>query len=206
MKNIDFSDDTKVSGTDGNLITLDSNDDKKQAVTKWGTFIEQDTESDTVSVYYPKDEVYANVSLLGPGATAIGGVSIGSGTTVQAVSQSLAVADNSAEYTNGKNTRNLICIGGPVVNKCVSDLAAAGKTKNTEWYRQQGQGEYLINYIEDGFAEGNAVLVVAGYSANDTTNAVDTLLKGGLTGTEKTAKGTEVADVEDTPGTEESEA
>ena len=181
------------------FITLDSNNDKRQSVTRWGTLIEQDTESDTVSVYYPKGEVYANVSLLGPGATATEGVSVGFATKVQPVSQSLAVADNSAEYTNGKNTKNLICIGGPVVNKCVSDLAAAGKTKNTEWYRQQGQGEYLINYIEDGFAEGNAVLVIAGHSANDTTNAVDTLLKGGLTGTEKTAKGTEVADVEDTP-------
>ena len=180
-----FSSNSQGTGT----LTKDSNTDVSYNADFWGTVSVRDVaDQDKVTLWYPDDQVSASVYVLSEGAT-IGGTSTSGGTsvekwTVHPIKTPLAKLDNEVTSAD-KATKHLILVGGPVVNTLVADLAASGKTKNTDVYRSKGAGYYLIQAVDDAFASGKVALVVAGYEAAETRMATSKLQAydtAGLTG------------------------
>jgi hypothetical protein len=149
--------------------TRESDTDVTRYVSRWGTWIERDSEDQArVMIKYPDEEVTAVVAVLGEGAdvSLAGGVSGGSVKSAVPIKTSIAKLDREVTSSDRSN-RNLILVGGPVVNSLVAELAAAGKTWTTDQYRSEGEGTAILNLVEDAFASGRSALVVAGHSAAD---------------------------------------
>src|SRR3989344_4887160 len=127
---------------------------------------------DIITFYYPDDQVTNNVFVLAKEAT-VTQTSGGTGSTVKtATPLKTALGKLDTEVTSAdKSTKHLILVGGPAVNTLVAELATAGKTRDTAWYRSQGAGTALVDLVENAFTSGRTALVVAGHSAADTRSA-----------------------------------
>ena len=127
---------------------------------------------DIITFYYPDDQVTNNVFVLAKEAT-VTQTSGGTGSTVKSATPvKTALGKLDSEVTSAdKSTKHLILVGGPAVNTLVAELATAGKTRDTAWYRSQGAGTALVDLVENAFTSGRTALVVAGHSAADTRSA-----------------------------------
>ncbi|KHO47659.1 MAG: hypothetical protein QT00_C0002G0319 [archaeon GW2011_AR5] len=127
---------------------------------------------DIITFYYPDDQVTSNVFVLAKEAT-VTQTSGGTGSTVKSATPvKTALGKLDSEVTSAdKSTKHLILVGGPAVNTLVAELATAGKTRDTAWYRSQGAGTALVDLVENAFTSGRTALVVAGHSAADTRSA-----------------------------------
>ena len=74
-----------------------------------------------------------------------------------------------------KTTKNLILVGGPVVNTLVKDLATSNKAWDVNRWMTEGQGTAVLQLVSDAFATGKSALVVAGFSAADTRTVANVL-------------------------------
>ncbi len=85
-----------------------------------------------------------------------------------------AIAKLDTEMTALKTAKHVILVGGPCVNDLVDELADADLFDYTcdSW---PGRDFGLISAIDDGFATGKVVLVVAGTRAEDTRVAASAL-------------------------------
>ncbi len=179
---------TAASGNGGLLgattySILDSN--VYDGVTRYGTYVVDNTDADSIQLYYPDEQVTANVYVMKAGVAAPSVSSTGTTTTATASvsvpalsSTGVAVLDTEAE--SYKSTSNLILVGGPAVNKLVAELSS--KTRSIDEWRTQTvagvydyQGQAYIEVIDDAFSTGNAALVVAGFDAADTQAACSVL-------------------------------
>ena len=134
------------------------------------------TGQDSLTLYYPDDQVSANLVVASTDATTSSAAGSTGGTVEQRSPVKTAVAKLDTEVTSAmKTTSNLILVGGPAVNDLVAELAAAGKTWNTATYVAEGAGTAIIDYVEDAFTSGKAALVVAGHDAADTRAATGLL-------------------------------
>jgi hypothetical protein len=160
-------------------VTLGSNSDITRYVDIWGTLVERNSNGqDIVTVWYPDDQVAADVFVLADGATTTTTTGASGSTVKQAVPVKTAVARLDSEVgSTEKNTKNLVLVGGPAVNSLVAELAAAGSTWSVQTYRDEGAGTAILQHVEDAFASGKSALVVAGHSASDTRAATAVLLK-----------------------------
>jgi len=157
--------------------TWGSNSNKQSWVDIYGTYVERDTATQgTVTIYYPDDQVFANMFVLGEGATVSTTGAAAATTVKQAVPVKTALGKLDTEITaSDKTNKNLILVGGPAVNTLVKELADANKTKARDWYVSQGAGTAIINLVADAFTSGKTALVVAGHSAADTRAATGIL-------------------------------
>lgn len=188
------TEDSDPRGSDSNVIDY---------VDLYGVYLKRTTSSqDTQTIYYPDEQVTANVFVLAKEAT-VTQTSGGAGSTVKsAVPVKTALGKLDTEITSAdRSTKHLILVGGPVVNTLVAELATGGKTRDTAWYRAQGAGTALIDLVENAFSSGKSALVVAGHSAADSRAATSRLqnydaytwtgmrvvLKNGVVSTEATA-------------------
>ncbi|MBI4018727.1 MAG: S-layer protein [Candidatus Aenigmarchaeota archaeon] len=172
---------------DEDSSTLGSNSDITQYVDLWGTFAERNSNGqDTIKVYYPDDQVTARVLVLAEGATTSTTGSTGGSTVQESVPITTAVARLDSEVQAdqaAKTTKNLILVGGPVVNSLVAELASAAKTWDRQMYLDNGEGTYVLDYVDNAFGGGKAALVVAGHSAADSRASSKMLVNPtGLTG------------------------
>ncbi|MBI2076682.1 MAG: S-layer protein [Candidatus Aenigmarchaeota archaeon] len=159
-----------TSGTGPGGVALGSDSTMTDYVDLYGLYARRTTTGqDTLTLYYPDDQVTANLAVVGVdgSATVTAG---GSGTSVrESVPIKTAVARLDADVSAAdRSNKNLILVGGPAVNSLVAELAAANKTKDVAWYRAQGAGTALLDLVEPGFGTGKVALVVAGYAAADT--------------------------------------
>ncbi len=139
----------------------------------YGVYARRSTSGqDIVTFYYSDEQVTSNVFVLAKEAT-VTQTSGGTGSTVKSATPvKTALGKLDSEVTSAdKSTKHLILVGGPVVNTLVAELATAGKTRDTAWYRAQGAGTALVDLVENAFASGRSALVVAGHSAADTRAA-----------------------------------
>ncbi len=143
----------------------------------WGTWVKRETSGqDHITVYYPDDQVIAQVAVVAGDASA----SISTAATGKSVPTPVAwkspLGKLDVELLQSEKTdKNLILVGGPLVNTVVTDLATAGKTRAAQFYLDQGPGYFLLDYVANAFSGGKAVLVVAGYSAPETRAATTKL-------------------------------
>lgn len=152
---------------------------------------EEDTRaSDGVIVYDPKahlsgdsfefdvngDETdfKVNVVVLGPSGSTVSG---GSGTVKQVVPVSTAVAKLDTEVSDPATVgRDLVLVGGPAVNR----LTAQAMSLDYPTYGGSGllpfaEGEGYVEYMDGVFTAGQDVVVVAGWSADNTRDATSVL-------------------------------
>ncbi|MBI4020788.1 MAG: S-layer protein [Candidatus Aenigmarchaeota archaeon] len=133
---------------------------------------------DTLTLYYPDDQVYAIVGAGSADATAsIGGAS---GTTVNAavvITSPVAKLDNEVSTTTLAS--DLILVGGPCANTLVATLAADaanGIPTCEAWSLTTG----LIKEVSNAFGSGRKALVVAGTNADDTRDLAALVMGGTL--------------------------
>jgi S-layer protein (TIGR01564 family) len=158
------------TGTGTSGVTLGTDSTVVDYVDLYGTYVKRTTTGqDTLKVYYPDDQVVANIAVLGEGATISTTGGAAGATVKQAVPVKTPLGKLDTEITSSdKSTKNLILVGGPAVNTLVKELADGGKTKTRDWYVSQGAGTAIIDLVEDAFTSGKSALVVAGHSAADT--------------------------------------
>ncbi|MBI2172811.1 MAG: S-layer protein [Candidatus Aenigmarchaeota archaeon] len=157
---------TSVEDTD----TLGSDSNVNRYVDLYGTYAERKTSGqDTVKIWYPDEQTTLDVFVLAEGATTSASSGASGSTVKQAVPVKTPIAKQDSEVTTAdKTTKNLILVGGPAVNSLVRELATAAKTKDRQWYLDQGPGTTLVDLVSDAFTTGKSALVVAGYNADDT--------------------------------------
>lgn len=173
-----------TSGTGPGGVALGSDSTMTDYVDLYGVYARRTTTGqDTLKIYYPDDQVTANLAVVGADGTATISAG-GTGTSVRdAAPIKTAVAKLDSEVgTTEKSTKNLVLVGGPAVNSLVAELGAAKtadnktKTYDVAWYRAQGKGTALVDLVENAFATGKAALVVAGHDAAD-TRAVTSIMQ-----------------------------
>jgi hypothetical protein len=157
--------------------TLGSDSTITDYVDLYGTYAKRTTSGqDTLTIYYPDEQVTANLFVLESTATVTQTAGGSSSTVKSAAPVKTALGKLDTEVTSAdKSTKSLILVGGPAVNSLVAELATAGKTRDVQWYRDQGAGTALVDLVEDAFASGRSALVVAGHSAADTRAATSAL-------------------------------
>ncbi len=145
----------------------------------YGTMAEKNTYSqDRVVVYYPDQQMTADLFVLGPGGSISTAAAVAGATVSRALPYKTALAKVDTDVTQtDKETKNLILVGGPIVNSLVAELADAGKTKATAWYADQAEGSAIIDLVEDAWAAGANALVVAGKDAVGTKAATAVIQK-----------------------------
>jgi len=162
-------------------IGLESNDDLEQKMDYYGTFYTLDSsESDqkTVKISYPDEQIYAKLYIAETDAS----ITSGSSTLGEVL-----VKDSEVSSVN---TKNLIIVGGSCINSAAATLlggayCGASFTDATG----VGSGQFLIKGFADNKLTSKHALLVAGYEAADTVNAV-TYLRTQTIDTSSEYKGT----------------
>ena len=145
----------------------------------YGVYVTRTTSGqDTLTLYYPDDQVHA---ILGvgdvDGTASVGG---STGTTVNAavvITSPVAKLDNEIDTT--ALTSDLILVGGPCANSLVATLAAVNGSDIPacdSWTLTTG----LIKEVTDAFDSGQKALVVAGTTADDTRWLASQVMQGTL--------------------------
>jgi len=163
----------------------------------YGTFVTRDTDNqDTVIIYYPDEQMTIDLFVLGLDGSVSTSAAVAGEAVDKAIPYKTALAKvDSAVTQTDKETKNLILVGGPDVNSLVTELAAAGKTKDSAWYAGQPTGSAIIDLVENAWATGAHALVVAGKDAAGTRAASAVILKyddyaASLTGSGVVVQGT----------------
>jgi hypothetical protein len=115
-----------------------------------------------------------NVAVLGPSGSTSGG---GSGTVRKVVPVSAAVAKLDSEISDAATVgKDLVIVGGPAVN----ELAAQAMGLDYPTYGGSGllpfaEGEGYVAYYDGVFAEGQDVVLAAGWESDNTRDATSFL-------------------------------
>jgi hypothetical protein len=166
---------TWSSDSQFNAITWNSNTNRASDADYFGTTVVKDSGDSNhpyAIINYPKDQVYALV-YAGSVASAITPGSSGSS------SGGLAIYEDSE--SDSFQNMNLVVVGGSCVNIAAakilgSDAPLCGGDFTAK--TQVGSDQYIIETVQSPYNTVNVAVLVAGYEAADTTNAVDKLLTG----------------------------
>ena len=155
---------------------LQSDTDIYKDMDYYGVIVTTDrSESDqyTATISYPNNQVYAQIYMAEESA------SITAGTSGSGISTTLGNILFKDTETSSYANKNIIVVGGSCVNSAAASLVG-GAYCGADWTDATGvgSGEYLIKgYQDSSLAPGKLALLVAGYEAADTANAVTYLTK-----------------------------
>ncbi len=151
---------------------------KYRGVTSYGTYIERDTDTDTVDMYVPGNRpAYANIAVgTNPVVSVAGGVS---GTYKAAVPVTNPIAKFPSEIAQTSTLdKHIILVGGPCANAIVKDILNSAWSVSDScaaWGTNadlKDAGKGLIKIVEGVFGSGKNALIVAGSTAADTRNLI----------------------------------
>jgi hypothetical protein len=151
-----------------------------------------DSDQKTVTLSYPKSQVYAQLFIGASGSTVTPGVVAGGATQLGEV----LVRDSEVSSVGSKN---LIVVGGSCINSVAASLVG-GAFCGSAWTTETGAGSG--QFVIESFARDSKIaLLVAGYDAADTVNAatylrtrtVDTAVGKKYIGTSSTSATLQVA-------------
>jgi hypothetical protein len=157
----------------GSALTLESNDDLAQSMTKWGTIVQTNdneaggSDQKTALISYPEAQVEAMIYIAESEATISGGSS-GVSTPGEA-GNILMVTDSETSSVSGKNW---VVVGGSCINTAAAQLLGSSTPLCGADFTAAtgvGAGQFLIQTFER--TDGTFATLVAGYNAGDTTNA-----------------------------------
>ncbi|MCK5282585.1 MAG: hypothetical protein KAK00_04205 [Nanoarchaeota archaeon] len=170
--NADFAGDV-IEPTAFELVmrALDSDSKKSQGYTKWGTFLERDTngDQDEWTITIPEEEAKAEVYITA-GVTSISTGDAVSGDAVIINKIDVGATKLASEIAGLETSQNLIIVGGPCANAAV-EAASADFPTCSGWSLEPG--EALIQVVEQ--EDGSVALLVAGTTASDTRTATGVL-------------------------------
>jgi len=175
---------TGGSGAGTSFVTLESDDTMSQLVTKYGTLLtlkNPDSGQRTAEIAYPDDQVEAMVYVAAGDATVGGGSTGALGNIVMDASEVASVSN-----------KNLIVVGGSCINTVAAKLLGSnaplcGADFTAATQRVAGKavtaGSWLVQSFESPWNSNKIALLVAGYEAQDTTNAANALKSSTATDT-----------------------
>jgi hypothetical protein len=161
---------SSISNTGNSFISLESNDDMSQILTLYGTLVTLDAPSSgtkKATISYPDDQVQAMLYVAETDATTSnGGGALGN----------IVVTDNQVSTVGSKN---LVVVGGSCINKVASRLLSGADSAicGADFTARTGvgTGSYLIQSFASPWSSSKVAVLVAGYTAEDTTNAATAL-------------------------------
>jgi hypothetical protein len=173
---------TYVSFTAGPAASISVNQigtsNKYRGVSDYGTYVETDTDADTVDVYTPGNRpAYANIAVgTNPVISVAGGTS---GTYKEAVPVTNPIAKFPSEISQTSSLdKHLILVGGPCANAIVKDILNSAWSVSDScaaWGTDadlKDAGKGLVKIVEGVFGSGKNALIVAGSTAADTRNLI----------------------------------
>ncbi len=178
--NIDFQGSVKEpTNFELSMLTLDSDSDKSQGYTKWGTYLERDAsgDQDDWMIIIPENELEGQVFLTA-GTTSITQSDEVTGEAVILQKIDVGATKLASEVAGLETSQNVILVGGPCANAAVESTSDEFPTCSGWPY---SAGEAIIQLVEH--TNGNVALLVAGTTAADTRMATGVvadmaLLKG----------------------------
>jgi hypothetical protein len=187
--------DAQFNGTTSGYTTLTSDTYVKQAVDKFGTFVQKEdrtNENGVVTIWYPGSQMYFDILFTAPSTTVVGG---SSGNKAVSSLGSVTVKDSDVSMVSSKN---MIVVGGSCVNTVAASLLGSTRPLCGADFTSAttvGAGQFLIQSFTSPFSPSKVAVLVAGYNADDTTNAVkylttqqvDTMVKKKYVGTSATS-------------------
>jgi len=164
---------TTPAGTAGHgntFVALESNDDLSQILSLYGTLVTLDNPSSgtkSVDISYPDSQVEAMIYVAETDSTTAGGTgALGN----------IVVTDSQVATVSSKN---LVVVGGSCINKAAAKLLTGDETAvcGADFTTRTGvgSGSYLIQSFTSPWASSKIAVLVAGYTADDTTNAATAL-------------------------------
>jgi hypothetical protein len=152
----------------GSLVSLASDTYSSQQVTKYGTLVERDTtDNNRVILKYPNDQMTVDILFASDEAVIVPGTS---GSAEVTELGSVTVRDS--EYSKIQS-KNVVVVGGSCINSVAATLLGSSYC-GPDFTSETGveSGQFLIQSFDNPDASGKVALLVAGYEAADTTNAV----------------------------------
>ena len=129
--------------------------------------------SDKVVLSVPADQVKAKVVVYGPGGTS---TTTEGGKIKKVVPVTTAVAKLDTEVDPTTVDKHLVLVGGPAVNRLTAQaMGLSYPTYGSSELLPYGEGEAYIRVYDGVFKEGQVVVVVAGWEAENTRMATSLL-------------------------------
>jgi len=151
---------------------LQSDNTVNEGVTVYGTYVSRDSDdNNVVTISYPDEQMQADILLTEVGATVTAGTTGGGG-------QVLVVKDSQISTVSSKN---LIVVGGSCINTVAAKILDSDSPICTADFTTKtgvGAGQYIIKTVTSPYDEDQIAMLVAGYAAADTVNAVNKALEG----------------------------
>lgn len=158
--------------------------------------VKSNTQSDKIVIKYPAGQVKGKFGIGKATGTATAGGEI---KYKEAIPIKTNVVKLDSEVGSADKTgSDMVLLGGPCVNSLVADLATAGKFDYScsNW---PAQNIGIIKVVQDAFASGKSVLIIAGTRAADTSLAALVVQNeeklASITADKATVTGTSLSDV-----------
>ena len=143
----------------------------------WGTIISldsSDSDQKTAMISYPDEQVYAQIYIAEESAAITPGTSSGGGLGGQVV----IVKDTEVSSVASKN---LVVVGGSCINKAAAKILGSDTPLCSADFTDKtgvGANQYIIKTVDSPYGTGKVAMLVAGYEAADTVNAVAKAMEG----------------------------
>lgn len=142
----------------------------------WGTIVTydaSDSDQTKATISYPDEQIFAQIYMAENSASITpGSVSGGGG------GQILIVKDSEVSSVAGKN---LVVVGGSCINTVAAKILGSDSPLCTSDFTAKtntGEGQYIIKSVKSPYSDNKVAMLVAGYEAADTVNAVKKVMEG----------------------------
>ena len=153
------------------FLQLETDDDVYSLMDYWGTTVsvdESETDKYVATIAYPDEQVNALVYLSSASAVVTPGTPGGAGGKI------LVVKDTEVDSVKD---RNLVVVGGSCINQVAAEILTGSKAAlcGADFSAQTnvGAGQYIIKVAASPYNAEKIAMLVAGYEAADTVNAVN---------------------------------
>jgi len=148
----------------------DANDDDQYLVTEWGSMLKWDAEDKLIATLeHPAEQAVANAWVAEASASLSGGSA-----------QVVVVTDSEVSSVSDKN---LVVVGGSCINTVAAKMLGSDTPLCGEAFSAKtnvGAGQYIVKVAASPYNANKVAMLVAGYNAADTQNAVAKVKEGGM--------------------------
>jgi len=167
------SDITLKPNTTIGFVQLESNSDKQQLLSAYGTLFTYNTNDEgMIVVFYPEEQTVATVLVGANPEIVLNGTDEQTIETTYHITQPIVKLDN--ELIGSAATYDMILIGGPCANTLVATLLAGDGITCNNWPYTTG----LIKEVENAFGTGQKALIIAGTTADNTRQLAAQVMQG----------------------------
>ncbi|MDP2926074.1 MAG: hypothetical protein Q8N99_06890 [Nanoarchaeota archaeon] len=169
--------DPVFNGSNSGWVTWSSDTYKKQSVDQYGTLTTKEdrtNENGVATIAYPDSQMLLDVLFTAKAATVTPGAGGGTGTGGQV----LVVKDTEVDSVKDKN---LLVVGGSCINSVAAKILGSDSPLCGDDFSaitKVSAGGYIIKTVESPYNANKIAMLVAGYNAADTENAVQKVLTG----------------------------